>query len=451
MSRCLLSNVVACGLVAVLVLPAVNASDRLAETTVDGELVNTALDFLIAHDMELNAEQSAELAELAALPGPIQASLSQVIRAFQAFELASADGLGLMTVEGPSSLDADSVVIADDSAIAAARDTLLGAIAGLQPSLTAPTTMSSPPTFVQVDLNITRQNIRSDTGQDIVFLENVVLHEFFKVLVHPNFNNLSGSDAFYEHRSEVCVGVPPEVEEFAHFDLSPVLNIDLRKMNNVYTADFALSIDTCGDDFYFNNAGGNNLQGGRCTLTGLRVAAALVDLGGDDTYGNASAPRFCGQNGGAFRGAGFLFDASGDDRYIAGGFAANGGGSQGSGFVLDLEGGDHYVAGAFATNGGCDLIGRGSIIDFAGDDEYRGTIGGVNGGGGAGCATLLFDGQGDDSYSAIVAAVNGGAAIGALALLLDLHGHDVYSALDGGAGTDVTVVPKGLVGAQIDL
>lgn len=80
--------------------------------------------------------------------------------------------------------------------------------------------------------------------------------------------------------------------------------------------------------------------------------------------------------------------------------------------------------------------------------------------------------RGDDRYSAASYGVNGGAAQSpyfvpgscydpvpelcmslplSKGLLLDLGGTDAYADVEGGAGTDVTVVPKGSLGLQVGI
>jgi hypothetical protein len=279
-------------------------------------------------------------------------------------------------------------------------------------------------------------------------------------------------------------------------DIPGVLHIDLATTDNVYTHDYALLIDAGGNDIYLNNAGGANGGIGYCSMAiSLNVAAALLDLGGDDAFGDG---RSCGANGGGSLGAGFLLHATGtgayaagrlgvngggyvggagflvdagqDDTYVShgdarvamGGQGANGGGEGGIGFLADFNGNDLYQAqpGAGGVNGGS-YLGAGVLIDGGGNDQYITGSGGVNGGantgsgflldaggdneflaGGAGAnggsygpglvAGLLVSGEGNDTYIASGGGSNGGASYAGVGTLIDLGGDDSYAAGDHG-------------------
>ncbi|MGH7319498.1 MAG: hypothetical protein ACRELA_07725, partial [Candidatus Rokuibacteriota bacterium] len=249
----------------------------------------------------------------------------------------------------------------------------------------------------------------------------------------------------------------------ASVSLCPALALDLDGVPSTYTEDCFLVLDRGGNDVYQNNAGGNgfNTLGGLCALVAAHPAAALVDLGGGaDAYGDPVAARRCGANGGGVLGVGFLLDAGGSDTYTAWREGTNGGGSGGVGFLLDSSGDDTYNAGGFGTNGGGDL-GTGLLLDASGDDAYNAYSFATNGGGNLGGVGFLLDADGKDKYQAVFGGVNGGAAgnviLGveipvAVGLLLDAGGTDVYIDFDtpSGTGTDRTVVPKGVLGAQVD-
>ncbi len=292
----------------------------------------------------------------------------------------------------------------------------------------------------------------------------------------------------------------------------PAFSIDLGTCDDTYTADVALLVDAGGNDRYLNNAGGSDLLARTCqtldlfpleppslpVLPSLGVAA-LIDLAGDDRYGDATHRRECGANGGGFNGSGFLLDAAGNDTYTARGRGTNGGanasfpspyssGVGGVGFLLDAGGNDTYTAESLGTNGGgwgsscvgC-LLGEaaavGFLLDVGGSDTYAAGSGGTNGGGVSVGTGFLLDTAGSDIYSAGGTGTNGGGVVGA-GFLLDAAGSDVY-ATSGGGGTngggflgtgllldaagsdtyldprgadaDCTIAPKGQVGAQIDL
>lgn len=223
-----------------------------------------------------------------------------------------------------------------------------------------------------------------------------------------------------------------------HFDLTGACTDD------VYTDDLPLIVDDCGDDTYLNNAGGGGFT---ALVEPSLLAAALIDFDGHDRY---TSDRPAAVNGGGFGGAGFLYDAAGDDAYLTpeANDGVNGGGSVGSGFLVDAAGNDVYQAGGWGTNGGGYIGGRGLLVDMGGDDAYSGTHEAVNGGGAAGNGALWED-AGDDTYTASSIGVNGGA-FGGSGLLYDRTGTDRY--VDGVIGDvfDLTVVPKEINGAQVD-
>lgn len=242
----------------------------------------------------------------------------------------------------------------------------------------------------------------------------------------------------------------------------PVLSVSLSVCDDVYEEDFMLLVDLGGDDVYLNNAGGNNVWsetlGYPCELPNPGLVAALVDLHGDDQYGDPEDPRGCGVNGGASRGVGLLVDGGGQDGFYgasegvnggaygqslallvaAGGGddafygervgvnggsrsqsmgmvvagegnktfvssggsedqGANGGGWFGPGLLVSLGGGDEYLSGGRATNGGAANFGQGMLVDLSGDDVYEGGAAGTNGEGATGIG-LLVDLDGEDRY-----------------------------------------------------
>lgn len=261
----------------------------------------------------------------------------------------------------------------------------------------------------------------------------------------------------------------------AQIELAPVVSIDLSHEDDTYERNVALQIDAGGSDTYHNRAGGTG------DVVGTQPAAALVDLGGQDTYGQPALdaverPRGTngggasgvgllvddgpeddvyaggadGTNGGAFVGAGLLLDTGGWDTYSVAGWGANGGGyPAGIGQLVDLGGWDTYTGLYEAVNGG-GLLGTGLLYDAAGWDTYEATFSGTNGGGASGDGLLYDAGTGDDTYQATHGGVNGGTSLAGQGLLYDEGGTDTYEDDDGGSGEDRTVVPKGIGGAQVD-
>ncbi len=180
--------------------------------------------------------------------------------------------------------------------------------------------------------------------------------------------------------------------------------------------------------------------------------SVVLDLGGDDCYGDSRAS-YQPNAGVGFCGVGLVLDRSGDDRYTGSVFA-QGAGLFGAGILLDRAGNDVYTAELSAQ--GCGYFGFGMCFDATGKDKYylwgdgQG-FGGVGGGVGV-CAS--FDG--DDEYTAepwsdVVNRgdyhsdhkVNGNSAQGAgfgrrgdgsdghswaggLGAIIDIHGNDEY-------------------------
>jgi len=287
-------------------------------------------------------------------------------------------------------------------------------------------------------------------------------------------------------------------------DLCPTVAIDLSRDATTYEEDCRLIVDAGGSDTYHNNAGGTNMVDREAPCGSVDIpqdnnATALVDLAGNDAYGDPADPVDCGANGGGWAGAGLLVDARGDDTYTGGEGAINGGGYDGVGSLIDLAGDDHHVgeqstnAASFIGAGalydvtgddtyrserivanGAGLLAAAALVDGSGDDTYEANESTVNGAGGLGSGVLvdgkgndtyvgegrangganlgtgmLVDGAGDDEYRAGASPSNGKAELGA-ALLLDGAGEDRYREFPDRDLQDQTILPKGSYGAQID-
>lgn len=185
----------------------------------------------------------------------------------------------------------------------------------------------------------------------------------------------------------------------ASLEVPPLVSIDLTEEDDIYTQDFALLIDAGGSDRYLNNAGGSNLSSadgcGGGPITELRRASsALIDFGGNDRYEGEWS---CGANGGGDGGGGFLFDASGDDVYLAGGNGVNGGAAGGAGVLIDRSGSDVYSGASGGVNGG-GWRGIGFLFDEGGNDIFHSAALGVNGGGAWVGSGFLVDAGGNDHY-----------------------------------------------------
>lgn len=237
-------------------------------------------------------------------------------------------------------------------------------------------------------------------------------------------------------------------------DRCPDFAFDLTGSDSIYEEDCRLIVDLGGDDLYRNNAGGGSNGS----------AAAVVDLAGNDRYGDPARPRSSGANGGGHGGAGLLVDAMGNDTYVAGSKGVNGGGHHlGLGLLLDATGDDRFLAGvggdrrcsegcepgSRGVNGG-GRWGAGLLVDGAGSDIYRAGVNlscsgdcligilAVNGGGSAGTGAIV-DAAGQDIYQAgvdlecrgrclVAAGGANGAGFGGSGSIVDLLGDDRYEA-----------------------
>lgn len=282
----------------------------------------------------------------------------------------------------------------------------------------------------------------------------------------------------------------------------PAYAFDLCGADSTYEHNYSLIVDLGGNDTYLNNAGGTRLtdiceQSPTPAPVGF-AAAALVDVAGDDAYGDPEAPSSCGVNGGAVMGAGFLLDRAGDDMYAADSYGVNGGAwIAGLGYLRDLAGDDRYLAGVSTVtvdpgdgnvshgNRGVNGGGNGAVgtlVDDAGDDVYRAGVesariradgirleagsNAVNGGGLAGVGHLA-DRAGSDRYLAgigtlrltgdgayVLAAwrsIHGGGATAGVGYLADGGGPDTYRAGIRNAsvstdGSDLVAAVAGITG-----
>lgn len=183
---------------------------------------------------------------------------------------------------------------------------------------------------------------------------------------------------------------------------------------------------------------------------GAGTVRVLVDVSGNDTYeaGEEDVAQGAAQNGGIA----FLVDFAGNDTYRTPKYLAQGAALSGTGVLWDAAGNDKYAAEGFAQGAAQDGIGL--LLDDAGHDVYTLTVSGQAYGGPAGFG-LLLDRAGDDLYRARDAAFGDkvtvpapqdekhnanmaqGAAFGqnrqpfragGFALLLDVSGDDRYEA-----------------------
>lgn len=150
--------------------------------------------------------------------------------------------------------------------------------------------------------------------------------------------------------------------------------------------DCLLIVDLGGDDVYRGTAGAG--VGGRAA-----VVAAVLDLGGEDDYGQEDA---VAGPGAGLGGVGMVLDLGGDDRY-EGAAGCCGWGLLGFGVVDDRGGDDDYRARSAAQ--GAAVFGGGLLLDRGGADRYL-VLGEGQGFGGPDGVGMLVDLDGDDDYRA---------------------------------------------------
>lgn len=365
------------------------------------------------------------------VPGPVESSPSLVVAA-QRLAALHGSPLDLETATALSEIPSES---------AQQLTAVLDAFRGL--------TVATREAYGAVDRNALTTEGPLASGLDVLSIlgERLSLTESVRGLVQPQ----SASHA-------------PPIQQ------PPVFSIAVGCDDDTYTVDFALLVDMCGDDTYLNNAGGSSLDGGACT--GDIVAAAAIDLSGDDSY---TSGRSCGANGGGFGGVGVLIDVGGEDNYDANRQGVNGGANLGGiGLLVDvassfrhevkfragINGGgpfveaeqtleirdadDRYNATTVGVNGGSSL-GIGLLVDVGGSDLYQALGSGTNGGGTtAGLGFLVDAGEGADQYLATGGAVNGGGILG-VGALVDGGGSDLYAASDFAATNGGAVSGRGLL------
>ncbi|OYT69431.1 MAG: hypothetical protein CFK49_00940 [Armatimonadetes bacterium JP3_11] len=163
---------------------------------------------------------------------------------------------------------------------------------------------------------------------------------------------------------------------------------------------YLVLLDTGGNDAYY---------GGGATLALENAVSFLIDLAGDDRYGDdtdASGKPLVeregrgGKSGAAFGGAllgyAMLADLEGDDVYRTQSMGL-GAARFGVAMLLDLQGDDLYDA--YACAQGAAMAGVGVLVDGAGRDRYTSFYESQGYGGVKGFGALL-DALGDDAYTA---------------------------------------------------
>ena len=157
--------------------------------------------------------------------------------------------------------------------------------------------------------------------------------------------------------------------------------------SNTYSEDcpFELIIDLGGNDSYGNGLGG---------VIGLTdgCVSLIIDLDGNDRYESTTpVSQGCG-----IMGMGGVIDLAGNDVYEGENFT-QGAGIMGDGFLIDVAGNDYFEADAFSQGAGC--MGRGILLDTDGNDIRRASQFAQGFGGPMGEGSLI-DYSGDDCYLA---------------------------------------------------
>ncbi|MCA8959366.1 MAG: PDZ domain-containing protein, partial [Planctomycetes bacterium] len=157
--------------------------------------------------------------------------------------------------------------------------------------------------------------------------------------------------------------------------------------------DVALLIDLGGDDFYGNGAGSTveELRDPRRSVRPLPISL-VIDCAGNDAYESTHD----GAQGFGLLGVGVLVDVAGDDTYL-GQRWAQGAGFLGLGILIDDGGSDRYRSEGLSQ--GTALFGAAALLDASGDDRYDLALYGQGLGlpGGLGA---IVDRSGDDEYFA---------------------------------------------------
>ncbi|MEE8577039.1 MAG: hypothetical protein V3T31_07265, partial [candidate division Zixibacteria bacterium] len=161
-----------------------------------------------------------------------------------------------------------------------------------------------------------------------------------------------------------------------------------RKMMSYDASDCLLIVDFGRDIAYHGSVA--------AAINLTNPISALIDLAGDDVYGDSvhqSAP----SAGVGLLGIGILLDSEGDDQYY-GTTYAQGAGLFGIGALLDRSGNDRYQAEVSAQ--GCGYFGIGLCFDGTGDDEFYLYGDGQGMGGVGGGVGVLASFSGNDKYTA---------------------------------------------------
>jgi len=204
-----------------------------------------------------------------------------------------------------------------------------------------------------------------------------------------------------------------------------------------------MHLDADGDDSY---RGGNFSQG-----AGLAGISILMDRSGNDSY----SAHAMSQGFGSTLGVGVLADYAGADLYYLGGkylhaplmpddYRTMGQGmgfglrphlAGGLGFLYDKSGNDKYMGGVYAQGVGY-WYATGLLIDEGGNDVYN-AIYYPQGSGIHMASGILYDHEGDDAYYSRHGPGQGAGHDWSFGLFIDAAGNDAYS-IEGGGGLGLT-------------
>lgn len=201
-------------------------------------------------------------------------------------------------------------------------------------------------------------------------------------LVYASFKATAATDIaakklkpFRDRGKNICFKLPTPLGEIL---------LDNAKDNVIPDGDYLLICDFGGNDKY--HAGG----GAKPQLP----ISVLLDLGGDDVYGDSSSTR---QFGSGICGVGIAIDVDGNDRYLCDRLS-QGVGIFGTGILCDFAGKDDFHLGV--SGQGCGYFGVGMLVDREGDDTYYLAGDGQGAGGIGGGIGVLVDYKGNDHYTA---------------------------------------------------
>ncbi|MBN4072328.1 hypothetical protein JYU03_00240 [bacterium AH-315-F03] len=213
------------------------------------------------------------------------------------------------------------------------------------------------------------------------------------------------------HYAALKTSAATEQAEFALRNLTNALPLDfIFEISTPFGVVAVFSKNYTGDSFSYN--ADNSLlivdfgRAGRwrgavgATHSPNNPISVMIDLGGDDVYGqtNASIGNLVKPSCGVgVAGVGVLLDAVGNDQYIGGNYA-QGVGVFGVGVLLDRRGNDRYRAAESAQ--GCGYFGVGLCFDGSGNDTYYFYGDGQGMGGVGGGVGVLASFSGDNSYTA---------------------------------------------------